>query len=191
MARRCARESEGSDFRNSGRKRISTSATVGRRRESGGEARDRARSLRLTRQALTKRLDQRAGVFAGLMGHMKVGHRCFDLLVAQQTLDAVQARAAFDHVGGEGMAQGMDGGIGNAKFLAGDDEQSLERGLRHGGGGQTHSGFEFGSLLDTTPDIGKNQKRMPVESIIGAQILQHVGGDGNHAVLETLALANA
>lgn len=45
MARRWARESEGLDFRNSGRKRKSTSATVGRRRESDGEVQDKMSAL--------------------------------------------------------------------------------------------------------------------------------------------------
>ena len=31
-------------------------------------------------------------------------HGCFDLLVTQEALDSVKAGAAFDHMGGEGMA---------------------------------------------------------------------------------------
>ena len=47
--------------------------------------------------------------------------------MTEKGLDGVKVRAAFKHVGGEGMAQGMDAGVGKVEFLAGHKHQALVR----------------------------------------------------------------
>ena len=189
MARRCAGEREGWDFKNSGRKRSSTSATVGRRRVSCGETQGR-KILTLTRQALTKRLDQLSGVLPGLMGEVQINHGGIDLFVTEEVLNGVKACPTFDHVGGKTMAQAMRCCFGNIKLGAGQNNKPLKGPVRHRGGCRMHTGAKFGSLLDPATRVGENEKRIAMVSVVFAQVLEHIRGNGNHAVLESLALSD-
>ena len=148
------------------------------------------RSLRLTRQALTKRLDQHAGVFAGLMSEVKVDHGGVNLLVSKETLNGVQTRPAFDQMSGEAVTQSVNRGVGNVEFLAGENQEALKRAVRHGRSGCVHAGSEFAPILNPPSCVGKNEKGVAVEPVVGPKILQHVVGDGNHSVLESLALSD-
>ena len=93
----------------------------------------------LARQALGQSLHQDAAVLVAAMGEMQIDHGGVDLLVAEQGLHGVQARSGFEQVCREAVAQGVDGGVGQAEFLAGDNDEALEGTQRHRAGGPVHA----------------------------------------------------
>ena len=70
---------------------------------------------------------------------MEIDHGGGDLFVPEQLLDGVQMCAGFQQMGGKRMAQRVDRGGGEVELFAGDDDQALEGGARHGAGGGVHA----------------------------------------------------
>ena len=124
------------------------------------------------------------------MGEVQINHGGVDLPVTEKGLDGVKVRAAFKHVGGEGMAQGMDAGVGKVEFLAGHKHQALERADGHRIGGRAHARLQPLAVMVAAPGVGKEQERVAVESPVAAQVLDHRGRQRDHAVLVPLAPAN-
>lgn len=142
------------------------------------------------RQALTKRLDEPKSVLLGLMSDVQIDHGRIDLLMTKEPLDAVQAGPALDQVSRVTVTEGMNRGVGNIKLFAGENQEALKRAVRHGRLGGPHPGNEFGAALDPPSSIRENQERVTMDPIISTQILQHIQGKGNDAVLPALALTN-
>ena len=102
----------------------------------------------------------------------------------------MQARARLDEVRRERMPQRMHGGVRNAEFLAGQDDQALQGAQRHRGGGPVHAGGKLVGVARPAAGVGKDQHRVAVELPVGTQVLHHLQRERNHAVLVPLAAAH-
>jgi hypothetical protein len=164
--------------------------TAQRRHHCGGGAHDAARKSRLTGQPLAELVHQIQSIFGALVRQMQIDHRGGDLLVPEQFLDGVQMRSGFKQMRGEGMAQRMNRRVGNVELLAGEDQQPLQRGARHGAGRRVHSFGQSLRVVVAATDIWKDQERMLVDSPVAAEFLVHGGGQREDPILMSLAVAD-
>ncbi len=63
---------------------------------------------------------------------MQIDHSGLDVGVTKKPLNGVDGGSSFKHVGCEGVAKGVDGGIWYAEFLPSDDQEPLEGTHGHG-----------------------------------------------------------
>src|SRR5690349_7212166 len=81
----------------------------------------------------------------------------------------------------------MHGGGRKIEFLAGDDDQALQRSARHGRSGLMHA-LSHGFAIRMTPaDVWKNQERMPMELPVTLQFVPQARGQWDDAILVALA----
>jgi hypothetical protein len=99
-------------------------------------------------------------------------------------------RASFEEMSGEAVTQRVNFGGGNVQLLAGDDQQALQGGARHGSGRLVHAlGQGLWSVVTAT-DIGKEEERMSVKDPVALEFAPQAGGQGNDAILVTFAITN-
>ena len=114
-----------------------------------------ARELSLPGQAAAESLHQGAAVFVASVGDMQIHHRGVDLLVSEQCLHGMQTCSGFDEMGCEAVTKGVERGIGNVEFLAGDYDQTLERTHGHRFGGAPHATRNLCRRASSASDIGE------------------------------------
>jgi hypothetical protein len=117
-------------------------------------------------------------------GQVRVDDRGRGAVVPEIDLDLAEVLALFEHVGGVGVAQGMDmSGLGDPSGFEGQAEGALEGGAAHGlGGGE---GF-----LVAVAFAGEQQGGMTMRFPLLAQELERAVGQRNIAVLVALAAAD-
>ena len=103
-------------------------------------------------------------------------------LVPEEGLDGVQARARFDEVGGEAVAQGVGGGLGQAQFLARHDDEALEGADGHGRVGFMHALGESVRIVGAASGVREEKLWVAVEGPSSGAGLEHGGSQRDHAV---------
>ena len=143
--------------------------------------------LRLAWQAGAEILDEAQRVLLATVGEVQIDLSRVDVGVTEQGLDGVQARAAFDEVRGEGMAQRMHGGIRQVELLARDEHEALQGTHRHRRGGAVHAKAELRAVIVATACVGEQQQRMPMKGPVAAQVFEHVRRQRHNAVVDAWA----
>jgi len=121
---------------------------------------------------------------------MQVGHGGLDVGVSQKPLNGMDGGSGFEQVGREGVPEGVDGGIRDAEFFAGNDQESLEGADRHGFGGFVHAAQKVLTVRVASSCIGEKKPGVFVVFPIRAEVVEHRRRQGDHAVFVALAAAN-
>ena len=135
------------------------------------------------RQVAAQLVHQAQRIAGRLMGDVQVDHGGSDLFMAEKFLDGVQMSAGFQEVSGEAVAQRMGSRGGDVELLAGQDEQTLQRGVRHGRGGLAHALGQDFEVVVAAADVGKEEQRVPVKLPVALQFLPQAGGQRHDAIL--------
>ena len=92
------------------------------------------------------------------MGQVQVDHRGIDLFVPKELLDRVEMCAGLQQMGGNGMAQRMDGRRREVKLLAGDDDEALQGTAGQGVFADRIRSAKAGGVWSPRPTLGNNQR---------------------------------
>ena len=147
--------------------------------------------VQLSRQVCAQFFHEPHGLLLAAVGEVEVDLGGVQIGVAEQVLHGMQTGTAFDQMRGEGMPQCVWCGIGEVELSAGEDEQTLQRVMRHGAGGGMHASGESSGRVVASTRIRKNQQRMPVEAVVVAQIPEHGSGQRDYPIFAALARADA
>ena len=82
---------------------------------------------------------------------------------------------------------GWDRGVGQVEFLAGHDDQALQRANRHRTGGSAHPCGQLVRAARAASGVGEEQHRMPVKGPVTPQVLHHLPRQRHHPVAAALA----